>query len=75
MKKNILITILILSNLIFIVYAFVKADEASKSRIQADVQRQEAEKLRDEAVFLQAKALEAAEELTMQLEQCKLKNK
>ena len=47
----------------FLVYAFIKADEAKeadKARVEADEQRLEAEKLKDEAEKLQEMALSEA---------------
>ena len=71
MKKNILIILLILSNLFFVVYAFIKADEASKSQILANEARAESETLRDEAVMLQQKAQESAAEAMNQMQLAK----
>ena len=50
----------------FIIYSFIKADEAEKARLEAEMQRQEVERLRDQAEELQAKAEQAAEEAMLQ---------
>lgn len=80
MKKNILIVVLILSNLIFIVYAFIKADESERAGIEANAQRQEAIKLKDEAVEQADRAMKSqieatnqkmmADQLRIELEKC-----
>ncbi|MEP1033332.1 hypothetical protein [Ekhidna sp.] len=66
MAKNVIIVILILITAFSMIYAFIKADEAGKSRIIAEQQRLEAEKLRDEAVILQLRAQESAAEALRQ---------
>lgn len=60
MKKNILIIILTVIAIFTVLYAFIKADEAEKARMEAYVAQQEAEALRDQAVIL----LKAAKEST-----------
>ncbi|MEQ9468318.1 MAG: hypothetical protein RLN88_12970 [Ekhidna sp.] len=60
MKKNIPIILLSITTLFFLLYAFIKADEAEKAGIMAEEQRWEAEKLRDQAMALQEAAQEAA---------------
>lgn len=67
--------------LTFLIFAFIKANEAEKSSIEAVLAQQEAEKQRDEAVKLQQVAVEATAEARMQadialhmkaeLEECK----
>ncbi|MEM7298887.1 MAG: hypothetical protein AAF391_11550 [Bacteroidota bacterium] len=81
MKRNIIIVFLLLTTLVFIVFAFIKADEASKLRVIAEQERAAAEELRDEAVSLrdiaQQRAADAirersrAEDLAVQLQECK----
>ncbi|MEO9485575.1 MAG: hypothetical protein ABJG47_19095 [Ekhidna sp.] len=59
MKKNILIVILTLVAIFFLLYSFIKADEAEKSAIEAQVER-------ERAVELQNMATEAAAEAQRQ---------
>lgn len=42
MKKNILITLLAFTTLFFFAYAFIKADEAERAAMAADLAQQEA---------------------------------
>ncbi|WP_424961258.1 hypothetical protein [Ekhidna sp.] len=46
----------------FLIYSFIKADEAEKARMEAEMQRQEVEKLREQAMELQAIAEASAAE-------------
>lgn len=50
----------------FLIYSFIKADEAEKARMEAEIEKQEVERLRDQAEELQAKAERAAEEAMLQ---------
>ncbi|MEM7297852.1 MAG: High-affnity carbon uptake protein Hat/HatR, partial [Bacteroidota bacterium] len=56
----IILAIAVLVSLTFVIYAFVKADEADKAKIRADEERLAAEELRDEAVSLRDKAQQSA---------------
>lgn len=56
-------SIMALMSLSFMIYAFIKADEAEKA---AYLSRQEAEQLRDEALVLQEAAQESAAEAKRQ---------
>ncbi|MEQ6165575.1 High-affnity carbon uptake protein Hat/HatR [Ekhidna sp. MALMAid0563] len=58
----VVLAIAVLVSLSFLIYSFIKADEAEKARIAADEQRIEAEKLRDQAVQLQEAAQQSAAE-------------
>ncbi|WP_425391151.1 hypothetical protein [Ekhidna sp.] len=50
----------------FMIFAFIKADEAEKQRLKALAAQEEAERLRDEAVQIQQKAqLEAAQQASI----------
>ena len=60
MKKNIVIIFLILVSMTLIVYAKIKANEAEKAASEAQLSKEEGEKLRDAAVMLQQNALEEA---------------
>lgn len=57
--KNILIIILAIVSLFLLAYSFIKADEATKARM-------EAEELKDQAVQLQQNALDMAATARMQ---------
>ena len=66
MKKNILITFLLITTVFSFVYSFIKADEAVKSANEALSAQKEADRLRDEAVSIAERAQEAAAEARMQ---------
>lgn len=51
----------------FLVYGFIKADEADKARIEAEARRLEAERLKDEAVNLVKEARLAEAEAQRQI--------
>ena len=57
---------LALMSLSFLIYSFIKADEAEKSSEEARVYQKEAEALRDEAVSLMEMAQEAVAEAKKQ---------
>ncbi len=83
MKKNILIVILILITIFSMLYAYIKADEATKERMISELARNEAleEKKRGDAIanLAAARAAEAiqakeeAEKLRNQLADCQSK--
>ena len=54
----VVLAVAVLVSLSFLIFSFIKADEADKARIAADEQRIEAEKLKDQAIELQQKALD-----------------
>lgn len=56
----VVLAVSVLIALTFLVYAFIKANEAEKYRIMTNEAQQEAEMLRDQAVELQLKAMESA---------------
>ncbi|MEQ9467849.1 MAG: High-affnity carbon uptake protein Hat/HatR [Ekhidna sp.] len=58
----VVLAIAVLVSLSFLIYSFIKADEADKARVLAEEQRQEAVRLRDQAVELQNKAQQSAAE-------------
>ena len=62
MKKVVPTLILFLITLSFAVYAFIKADEAEKSAIEAVAAQQEAMRMREEVNRLQSIAEQAAAE-------------
>lgn len=62
MKKNILIFILLIVSTLLIVFSFIKADEADKERVLAEMKHMEVVELRKENEELQAMAQDAAEE-------------
>lgn len=66
MKKNIIISILILITAFNMTYAFLKASEAEQAAARAYMNQQEAEALRDEAEVLRNHAQEAAAEAMRQ---------
>lgn len=83
MKKNILIIILGITTIFFLIYAFIKADEATKAAMEAQMERDEAVLLLKQAEELKAEAERQAEksrrlraianELRAALEECKAK--
>lgn len=66
MKKNIVIVVLVIVSLFFVFYAFIKADEAAKAGIEAQMQREQAELLQKEADVLKEEALMVATEAKRQ---------
>jgi len=62
MKKNVLITLLILVSAASIVFGYIKADSASKASAQVEEYRLEAERMREEAMNMQSHAQRAASE-------------
>ncbi|WP_420318782.1 High-affnity carbon uptake protein Hat/HatR [Ekhidna sp.] len=58
----VVLAIAVLVSLSFLIFSFIKADEAEKQKNFAEEQQREAEKLRDEAVLLQNQAQESAAE-------------
>lgn len=62
----VVLAIAVLVSLSFLIYSFIKADEAEKAAEEARVAQAEAEKLRDEAVTLQEAAQESAAEAKRQ---------
>lgn len=66
MKKNIVISILILISAIFLVYAKIKATEAEKNAVMAQEAWHEAEILNDQVELLKEKAEMAAAEALKQ---------
>ncbi|MEP1033330.1 hypothetical protein [Ekhidna sp.] len=59
-------SIMVLVCLSFLIYSFIKADEANKARVMAEEQRLEAVRLQEMAVELQMRAQEAAAEAKRQ---------
>lgn len=62
MKKNITIILLVLLSSTFLIYAFIKADEAEKANIEAEEQRKNAIELQELAVKHKEQALTVAAE-------------
>lgn len=62
MKKNILIVVLLIISTLLLVYSFIKADEADKERVLAEMKHLEVVELRKENEELQATAQAAAKE-------------
>ncbi|WP_421765176.1 hypothetical protein [Ekhidna sp.] len=62
----VVLSLSILISLTFLVYAFIKADEAKKLRVLLDIAHQESEILRDQATELQQRAMEEAAEALQQ---------
>lgn len=62
----VVLAIAVLVSLSFLIYSFIKADEADKARIEAEAQKLEAEKLRDQAVQLRDNAEKSATEAKRQ---------
>ena len=58
----VVLAIAVLVSLSFLIYSFIKADEADKARILAEEQRLAAEELRDQAVELRENAEQSAAE-------------
>lgn len=58
----VVLAIAVLVSLSFLIYSFIKADEAEKAAEAARIAQLEAEELRDEAVLLQEKAQQSAAE-------------
>lgn len=56
----VVLAIAVLVSLSFLIYSFIKADEADKARVEAEARRVEAEELKDQAVQLQQDALDEA---------------
>ena len=69
MKKNTLITILTLTTLFFFAYAFIKADEAEKTAMAAELVQQEALAEKERAdVYAKLARMRAAEATMAQAE-------
>ncbi|MEQ6166087.1 hypothetical protein AAOE16_02740 [Ekhidna sp. MALMAid0563] len=69
MKKNILIIILAFTTLFFFAYAFIKADEAEKAAMAAELAQQEALAEKERAdVQAELATMRAAEATTAQAE-------
>ena len=56
----VVLAIAVLVSLSFLIYSFIKADEADKARVEAEARRLEAENLKDQAVKLQQDAFDEA---------------
>ncbi len=83
MNKNIIIVILLIITVFFLLYAFIKADEAAKAGMAANVAQQEAAEQTNRAEEHSRIALEAAAlakmneakalDLELQLKECQSK--
>ncbi|MEP1033907.1 High-affnity carbon uptake protein Hat/HatR [Ekhidna sp.] len=62
----VVLAVAVLVSLSFLIYSFIKADEAEKAAEEARIAQAEAEELRDEAVTLQEAAQESAAEAKRQ---------
>lgn len=60
MKKNILLIFLLIVSASLVIYSYIKANDAEKAQKEAQLTRQEAERLSKKAVQLQERALDAA---------------
>lgn len=80
MNKNIIIVILLILTVFFLLYAFIKADEAAKAGVAANMAQKDAIEQSQRAEFEAVRALEAAAlakknearaiDLELQLKEC-----
>ena len=71
MFKNIIITILVASNLVVAAYAYIKSTEAEKHHTIAELQRDLAKELENKAAMLEKIAAEKAAEAVKQAQMAK----